>query len=271
MKTVVTLIHGSKEHSKRYDEFIAILENNDIEVITGDLESHGENFTENYHHFTFDSILESTLKIIDKARKEYPDHKHIIMGHSMGSFIVKYIVYSNLRNFDAVILSGTNHTPSVLLNIAQFLTKIAPSNKVSKINEILGYGFLSLKSKSKGYGNNWLSSDERNEINFKNDPLCGNDFSNESLKAMYEFIKQSKNKSIVSKFKNKSIPQLLIYGGKDPVPNFGSEIKAMIKFQNKFGISNHTVINYPNSKHEILFDIEKQEVFNDVIKFIKQI
>lgn len=268
MKTVVILIHGSKEHSGRYKEFISHLNENNIEVMTGDLADHGQNFNGYFHNFTFNEMLNSALKIIDKAKEEYPNHKHIIMGHSMGSFIVKYILYKNMRMFDATILSGTNHPSQILLDTAMFLSSRSEQNEVSSTNEHLCYGMLSIKSKFKRYGENWLSTDIENEIRYKNDPYCGNDFSSGSLYSMYRFIDLSKRELTLKNFKSKEIPQLIIYGKKDPVSSFGKEIRKMIKFHNKFEINNHQTICYENSKHEILFDVEKEKVVDDILSFI---
>ena len=89
-----------------------------------------------------------------RIKEKYKDYKHIIFGHSMGSFIVKHIVYSNLREFDGVILSGTNHPPKSAINFSLMLNGIGRKHKVHKFNEGLSYGYLSISSKMHGYGKN---------------------------------------------------------------------------------------------------------------------
>ncbi len=269
MKKLLILIHGSKEHKDRYKNTINELNNNSIDVYTGDLATHGSLLKESKHNFTFNEMLESALKIIDDAFIKYPKHEKIIFGHSMGSFIVKYITYNNLREFDKVILSGTNNTPTSLTNIGLFFTGIVRRNKVNKFNEFFSYGILNLRMKLKGLGNNWLSNYEEEVEKFIDDPLCANPFTNQSLNAMFKFIKYSGKKSILKNFKNKDIKQLILYGENDPVTNFGKDIKSLVKKQSKCGIKNHIVISYPNCKHEILFDIEKNKVDKDIVNFIK--
>lgn len=269
-KYAVTLIHGSKEHHKRYDDFVKQLKSKGIEVVTGDLATHGENFTGKYHNFKFQEMLDSAVKYVDEAKTRYPEHKHIIMGHSMGSFIVKYIVYTNLRHFDGVILSGTNNVGKALAGLAMFTTSMS-KNKVWRINENISYGMLSQASKKKGFGENWLSTNVDNQEAFDNDPLCGNDFSNGSLNAMYKFIKINGLKKTLKRFEDKHIPQLLIYGQQDPVTNFGKDITGLVKKHNKLGIDNHRVISYSECKHEILFDNQKERVTKDIIDFIQEI
>ncbi len=42
-KMVVQIVHGAREHSRRYDEFCAFLNANDISVYSHDLQGHGIN------------------------------------------------------------------------------------------------------------------------------------------------------------------------------------------------------------------------------------
>ncbi len=278
LKYVVTIIHGSKEHIGRYSEFIKELNSNGIEVESGDLATHGENFEEveddegnpiGYHNFSFQQMLDSALEIIDRARENYPDHKHILFGHSMGSFIAKAIVYTNARKFDGVILSGTNNPSNLAVRLGIMINSIGDKNKVSTINENLSYGALSISSKMHGYGKNWLSEDEDNVKAFEEDELCGRDFSKQSLRAMLTFIKVAQKKKVLKKFENKEIPQLLLSGSRDPVSHYGKHISKMIKKQKRRKIKNHISKIYFAAKHEILFDTSKELVTKDIVEFIK--
>ncbi len=268
-KILCIIIHGSSEHKNRYEQFKTFLNEKNIDVFIEDLATHGGNLNqEKIHNFTYEEMEQSALKIIDDAVNKYPNHKYIIFGHSMGSFIVKDIVYSNKRIFDGVILSGTNNPKKIDMLLSHFVLKLGSKNKVNKFNNFLVFGFLNVKSKLKGNGNSWLSTDLQNQKNFINDEKCGNSFTNNSLIAMLKFIKNAQDKQILSNFKNKNIPQLIIYGKKDPVTNFGWDIKRMVKNQKKYNIKNQKIISYLNSKHEILFDVEYKKVEEDIIKFL---
>ncbi len=268
-KILCIIIHGSSEHKNRYDQIKRFLEEKNIDVYVEDLATHGANLNqEKIHNFTYKEMEKSALKIIDDAVSKYPNHKHIIFGHSMGSFIVKDIVYSNKRNFDGLILSGTNNPKKADMFLSHFVLKFGSKNKVSKFNNFLTFGLLNVKSRLKGNGNGWLSTNPKNQRNYINDEKCGNAFTNNSLVAMFKFIENAQNKEILRNFKNKNIPQLVLYGKKDPVTNFGWDIKRMIKNQKKCNIKNQKIISYPNSKHEILFDVEQKKVETDIIKFL---
>ncbi len=269
-KYVMTIIHGSKEHSERYRDFRNELKRNGIDGDLGDLATHGQYYEGEAHDFSFDAMLQSALDIIDETKEKYKDYKHIIFGHSMGSFIVKYIVYSNLREFDGVILSGTNNPSATVVNFSLFLNGIGRKHKVHKFNEGLSYGYLSISSKMHGYGKNWISSLDDEVQKFEDDPLCGHDFTNQSLKTMFTFIKRTQSKDVLKKFKNKKIPQLLLWGTRDPVGNFGKDVDRLIKKQEKFGIDNHISKAYFGSKHEVLNDQSREKVIQDIVDFVKE-
>ncbi len=279
MGYVVTIIHGSKEHIGRYRDFIRELESSGIEVVSGDLATHGDNYVSKEdeegneignHNFSFQEMLDSALEIIDRAREEYPDHKHILFGHSMGSFIAKAIVYTNVRKFDGLILSGTNNPAQLAVRLGILMNSIGNKNKVSSINENLSYGTLSLSSKMHGFGKNWLSESEENVNSYDEDELCGNDFTIQSLRAMLTFIKISQSKKVLKRFENKNIPQFLLSGSRDPVTHYGKHIDKLIKKQRKRKIKNHISKIYFGAKHEILFDNSKDMATKDIIEWIKE-
>ncbi len=269
-KYAVTIIHGSKEHWGRYKEFMTELKIQGIDSHTGDLAAHGNKFNGKSHNFTFREMLNSAIKIIDETKAKYPEHKQIIFGHSMGSFIVKHIVYNNIRKFDGVILSGTNDLNSTVATLGMITTSIA-KKMVWRLNENISYGTLVRASEKMGYTSNWLSSDLDSVKEFNNDPLCGNNFTNGSLNAMYKFMKLNGINKTFKNFGTKNIPQLFIYGEEDPVANFGKDIERLVAKQKKYDIHNITVKKYEGCKHEVLFDKCSIQATIDIVSFIKNI
>ncbi len=268
-KKTLILIHGSKEHFERYRDFISFLEANNINVVTGNLATHGDANLTN-HNFSLEEVVQSAMKIIKEAKDNYSEHKFYLFGHSFGSFIVKYIAYTNMEKFDGIILSGTNNPPRLLLNIGKLETSLWNKDKVSKFSEFSSYGMLDLKSKIKNKDKFWISSDPKVVQEFLDSPLCGKPFSKKALNAMYELILVSNNPKTLQTFNYKNTPQLIIYGKNDPVTNFGKDIKKMVKNQQKAGLATPQIMEYQNSRHEVLFDVEKEKVYNDILFFINE-
>ncbi len=269
MEKTLILIHGSKEHYKRYQDFITFLQKNNINVVSDNLITHGIAELEN-HNFTLDQTIQSAMDIIERAKKNYPNSKFYLLGHSFGSFVVKYITYKNMENFDGIILSGTNDPSKFLLKTGKMVTSIGNQNKVSKFAEFASYGMLEFKSRLKNKDKFWGSNDQKVIQEFLDSPLTGKPFTKKSLNAMFTMILECNDLRTLKNFENKNLPQLIIYGKQDPVPNFGKDIKKMVKKQTKAGLVTPQVIEYQNSRHEVLFDLEKDKAYQDVLNFIEQ-
>ncbi len=268
------LVHGAMEYSERYEEFIELLVKNQITVYTTDLPSHGRNFSKEkgFHDFNKSDALNTLLVVKRVIDRENIDNKKVVLfGHSFGSFLSRELVYSDLAVYDGLILSGTSWLFNFLLNTAERFTRFSKSESVSKFNNNLVFGSNGNASKFRGNGKEWLSNDAKEVEKYKNDPLCGNLFSNRALNALLLTLKDNKNVEKIEKFKYKEMPHLIIFGAKDPVGNFGIDVSKYGEILKNNGINNVTLIEYKDSKHEILFDVEKENVKIDILNFLNKI
>ena len=65
----------------------------------------------------------------------------------------------------------------------------------------------------------------------------------------------------------KDLPILFISGDKDPVSNYGKEIIALHQFYQKAGFTNVKYTLYPECRHELLNELNQEEVFDDILNF----
>ena len=272
VKVIVQIIHGAKEHFHRYSNLVDFLNKNNIAVFGHDLPSHGANYDYelNHHHFNKEQLILSTLRVSEEIKQEFPNAKHIIIGHSMGSLIVRHIIVNNQFKYDKVILSGTTNPPSFQTRPGIMLFSLERPRSTSEFNNKLIFDTFSKRSIKKGFGENWLSTSDDNNSNYEKDPLCGNLFSNLSLKTLLELANNVSSKSSIKNLKDKSLPIICLYGVLDPVGNFGKEIKKFVKEMKLNNYMNINLIEYQNSKHEIIFDVNSEQVFKDILKFINE-
>lgn len=89
----VQLVHGMNEHMGRYEEFAAYLADHGIAVMGHDCIGHGKTavsledrgwFGERQGH---QFLVQDIRKVALYGKKIFPEAKHVILGHSMGSFI----------------------------------------------------------------------------------------------------------------------------------------------------------------------------------------
>ena len=68
----------------------------------------------------------------------------------------------------------------------------------------------------------------------------------------------------------KDLPVFFVAGGDDPVGNYGKGIHACADAFRKVGMTDVSVRIYPLCRHEILNEINKEEVFEDIRQWIEK-
>ena len=91
----VQLVHGMNEHMGRYEEFAAYLAEHGIAVMGHDCIGHGKTaasledrgwFGERQGH---QFLVQDIRKVALYGKRIFPEAKHVILGHSMGSFMTR--------------------------------------------------------------------------------------------------------------------------------------------------------------------------------------
>ena len=124
------------------------------------------------------------------------------------------------------------------------------------------------KMSIKGYGKhfpdgNWLSRSEDNWYKYTHDPLCGMTFPNNFY---YSFFKNARHN-----YKNIEnipyyLPILIISGTSDPVSGKNGVVKLFFKYGE--AMKKVYFKTYLNARHELLNEINKDEVYEDIGQFI---
>ena len=109
-KAVVQLIHGIAEHIGRYDEFARFLNAHGYVVAADDHMGHGgsvENGVKGYFSGGWLSAVEDEKRLHDEIAAQYPALPYYILGHSMGSFLLRTYLYTYPDAVDKAVISGT--------------------------------------------------------------------------------------------------------------------------------------------------------------------
>jgi alpha-beta hydrolase superfamily lysophospholipase len=110
----------------------------------------------------------------------------------------------------------------------------------------------------------WLSSDESVGRDFMKDPLCFG----ETAIEVFGITNVAGLVSLPSKKISSDFPVLLIAGSEDPL---GAERGNMMlaKAFTRAGVKDVTMIIYPNARHEVFNELNKQEVLADLTNWLK--
>ena len=138
-KAVLQIIHGMIEFIGRYGDFAAYLADHGYLVVGEDHLGHGESVADEkqYGYFGPDGnslVIRDIHELRLRTAKKYPGIPYMMLGHSMGSFLVRqYIMEStappadskygatrtNADGLSGVIVMGTGWQPGPVLKLGQ--------------------------------------------------------------------------------------------------------------------------------------------------------
>lgn len=278
-KAILQLVHGSAEHLLRYEHFAEKMNAAGIIVVGDDHRGHGRtaNIKEKELGFFakkngWDKLIDDEKMLNDYIHKMWPGKPVFMLGHSMGSFMVRTYAIKYSETIDGLLIMGTAENPPLTILIGKMVAKLGQffsgAKTPAKFIWRLSYKPLNKKyqKKTNANGNEWLTRDPKVQVEFKNDPLSGQIFTNSAFKDMFtglNFIRKPKN----IKLMRKDLPIFILSGGDDPVGNYGKYPKMVnAKFKS---LGYHPVLKiYTGLRHEILNEPEKEVVEKDIINFI---
>lgn len=277
LRGVVQIAHGIGEHAARYDAIAQRLVSEGFIVYANDHRAHGKTaeIKRLYGHYDGDDYFEDAVDdmhtLTTVMKTENPDTKFILFGHSMGSLLSRKYATMYGNDIDALILSGTASFIKGLGHFGLVATKAVSAVKGRvKGNETLRALFFdefNKKFRPNRTKLDWLSRDDDAVDVFEADPYRIENF---SLGVFADIISNSRKINTPQAFKNipNKIPVLIFSGDKDPVGEMGKGVKKVAKKFKKHGNKDLTFHLYKDGRHEMLNEINSQEVEQDIIDWL---
>lgn len=278
IKATLLIVHGMAEHSGRYADFAQFLADQGIAVATYDQLGHGQTvktaadlgfFGEEH---PVQSLLKDVIVMADELKARHSNVPHFVMGHSMGSFLVRNVLKHHAHNFTGAILMGTadaNPLTKVLLPVNKLLAKVIPRQPntvlATVMNKVLN---LQLKDRTSTSPFAWLSKNTDNIEAFEADPLCGFAFTNNGFMTLFALMQAGLNKRWSTTIA-KNFPMLFISGEDDPIGNMGKGIRKIVTRLNKQNFSTVDIQLYPDMCHEPLHEKDSQLVYQDILEWLE--
>lgn len=275
-KAILQLIHGMAEYIERYDEFAQFLNENNILVVGHDHLGHGESVDIEKPVLGYfakgesaNILVEDTYQITNYIKKRYPSIPLFIMGHSMGSFVLRNYLKSYSTFVDGAIIMGTGgkkEEVKMTKRLLKGLNTISPKAVNSAFHH-LSFGGFNKKIKQPISSNAWLSKNEENVIQYDSDPKCGFTFTNNGFYTLINLIDGATQKNWFKTIRP-DLPILIVSGEKDPVGNYGKiPRKVAVDLTDNF-FADVTLRLYHDLRHEILNESEKEDVMNDIYDWL---
>ncbi len=262
---VLQLIHGASEHRKRYRDFMSYLSKHNVACVITDLRGHGESVSDAYPIGFMDGIdrmVRDQLTVTEYIAAEFPGAHIGLFGHSFGSLIARSYLQQHDERIDSLILSGTvNYNPLVGLGLAVggLFTKLGGPRGRSAVIErlnVVGHDDCS-----------WLSSNEENIRNYLADPLCGFKYYNAGSMTMFEAMKRLHDFDRYA-CKQPQLPILSVSGEGDPITGGAKGLEDTVRSLERIGYRSIKNLVYPGMKHEVLNEVDKMRVYEDILSFL---
>ena len=271
-KANVMVVHGMEEYKERYDAFASFLQDHGYNVVLSDLRGHGKNAPLLSHIADKDGdklILNDQKKIRKFMEEKFPDLPNMIFGHSMGTIITRDLLQECSNDFTKVALSGyvnPNGASGIAVALGNIVRAFKKGKGHSKMLTNLSTGSFNKAVKNPKTGSDWLSYNEENVQKYIDDPLCGVEFTVGSYCALFRLLN---NMGKAKRYKNinPELPFLLISGKDDPCTGGEKGRNASLKVLQKAGFKDFSIVTLDGMRHEILNEIDKQKVYDEILKF----
>lgn len=268
------VVHGMTEHIARYESFMSELAENGYITFAYDHLGHGHTAKDDSElgfiaERDGDDLLARDVKVFaDAVRAEYGEHPYYLMGHSMGSFVVRMSTQKYITPDKLIIMgtSGPNPIAGVGLMLCKILRSIKGPRHISSFIESMAFGTYNDHFKDENDSKSWLTKDVDVRKRYIADKYCTFKF---TISAMHDLISLNSGCNTDEWFKSvaKKMPILLVSGEDDPVGDYGKGIKICEEKLRANG-ADVTMKLYPNNRHEILNDTARDETIKDILEFI---
>ncbi len=275
---VLQIVHGMVEYIERYTPFAEYLTTQGFAVFGHDHIGHGESvkgpeeFGIMHAEDPSDIMVEDMFTNFRHVREEYPDTPYFILGHSMGSYMLrKYLAVKagELQDVCGAIIMGTGTEPDGTikagLTLAKMLAKIQGRDHRSPFMAKMTFGkpYKMYDLTGRDTANSWLTHDEAIVRKYYADPKCTYTFSLNGYIGLISSTKFDNDPANIARIP-KDLPILFVSGDKDPVGAHGEGVKAAYQNFVDAGIQDVSIKLYEGDRHEVLNELDRAQVFEDL-------
>ncbi len=279
-KAVLIVEHGMSEHSARYANFANFLNDKGFIVYADDHRGHGQTAgsVEELGYFSdkngWSKVLEDINNLHHHALKEHPKLPVFILGHSMGSLLLRHYVqiYPDMEISGAIVM-GTATDPGLLrvagLGLTNLLALFFGKKSKSKFADYMSFGSFNDKFRPNRTLSDWLSRDEEAVDEYIADPYCG---TISTLGFWIDFltgIGKLSSRSAIRRTPSE-LPILFMAGDMDPVGDFGKGVKAVYERYKRAKIQDLELKLYAGARHELLNELNRNEVYLKIYDWMEQ-
>ena len=278
VRAIVQLSHGMVEFIDRYKPLAEDLAGRGILVTGHDHLGHGGSIRtkDDYGYFAQPdgnrAVLDDLHAMTTLTKQLYPGVPYFLLGHSMGSFYARQYLCEYGAELDGAILMGTGYQPKALVTLARTVCRVLAvffgwqhRSKLVRDLSFLGYN----KGLEGRTPHDWLNRDPAEVDKYRADERCMFTFTLNAYYSMFTGILRLYDPDFLNRMP-KDLPLLFLAGDADPVGEQSKGVQRAIDSLKAVGVQNITQKFYPGARHELLVEINRQEVFADIGNWLDQ-
>lgn len=273
-------VHGISEHIGRYDSFARFLAEHGFAVVGHDHLGHGRT-ARNPSEFGWFAdrdgwkhVVKDVRALRERVGAEYPGLPCFLLGHSMGSFVVRG--YLDVLAGHGGRGHPLRHRQEPPATVAAGAGRCPPCSSASRgpgptapcwTPSLWGGTTASLSPVRTSA--DWISRDTVVVNTYRADPLC------RFLPTVGMYHDMMVGLQLLAKPANlaRMDPDTPVYffaGDRDPVGANGAGVKKVAGWFRDAGVKDLTVRLYPEGRHEMLNEANRDEVYRDVLSWLER-
>jgi len=279
-RAVVQIVHGLAEHAGRYTRLAHALNAAGYAVYGNDHRGHGRT-AKSAEDLGFFAESDGWRKCGDDLWQlsrhitaAHPGIPIVMLGHSMGSTLAEQFMGDHGDSLAGVVLSGANGKPTAMAVIGRQITRAERlrlgARGKSKLAQSLTFDKFNKKFAPTRTAFDWLSRDAAEVDNYVADPLCGFPAAVQlwmDLLDGWASVSRPEHRKRVPR----SLPIYVIAGGRDPVSGNARQIGPWVEQYRAEGLKNLEHQIYPEARHELLNETNRDEVTADLIRWLDRV
>jgi len=279
VRGVIQIAHGMAERISRYFDFAQFLVEQGFVVVGNDHLGHGRTKADNEGYGFFGPFQGRNLLVADMyqltelTRELYPDAPYFVLGHSMGSFLLREYLTLHGDELAGAIIMGTGNpsatTLSLGLGLSRFIGALRGDRYRSPMIANMVDGTYNRKIADARTPFDWLTKVSSVVDAYNKDESTGFRFTMNGFEHFFINIIYAVSDKAFARTP-KDLPILVVSGEQDPVGAYGKQVVEVVEKYKAAGVEDVTLILYPDDRHEILNETDRLTVYHDILNWLNQ-
>ena len=276
-RACVHILHGMSEHGQRYARLAGALNAAGIAVWAHDHRGHGVNPVPGVRgHFAngsedgWKALVRDAGDVSAEMQRQFPGVPLFLFAHSMGSFAGQTLLGDRPSLYRGVVLCGTNGPPDFLEGLVRAIARaelLFGATRPGTVVSNLVFGDYNRRFKPARTKFDWLSRDSAEVDKYIADPMCGFPLTSQAWVEFLDGRTLLGTDAHVQRIP-KTLPIHLIAGTRDPVGGMTAGLQRLMSVWAKASLTRVTHRFYDDARHELLNEINRDEVTHDLIAWI---